>query len=35
MHNTNVVFGRGVFEDETRFEQVNVISFTSLQSIVS
>ncbi len=29
MHNTNV-FGVGVFEDETCFEQVSVVSHTSL-----
>jgi hypothetical protein len=35
MCNTNVVFGVGVFEDEICFEQVGVVSFTSLQNIVS
>jgi hypothetical protein len=35
MRNTNVVFGVGMSEDETYFEQVCVVSFTSLQNIVS
>jgi len=35
MRNTNVVFGVRVFEDESCFEQVNVVSFTSLQNIVN
>jgi len=35
MHNINVVFGVGMSEDETCFEQVCVVSFTSLQNIVS
>jgi hypothetical protein len=35
MRNTNVVFEVGVFEDEICFEQVSVLSFTSLQNIVS
>ncbi len=35
MHNTNVVFGVGVSKDETCFEQISVVSFTSLQNIAS
>jgi hypothetical protein len=35
MRNTNVVFGIGVSKNEICFEQVSVISFTSLQNIVS
>jgi len=35
MHNTNVVFGVGMFEDDTCFEQISVVSFISLQNIVS
>jgi hypothetical protein len=35
MRNTNVVSRVGVFEDETCFEQVSVVSFASLQNIMS
>ncbi len=35
VHNTNDVYGVGVFKDATCFEQVSVVSFTYLKDIVN
>jgi hypothetical protein len=33
MHNLNVVFGVGLFEEEIYFEQVSLTSFISLETL--